>query len=111
MRVRHLYLLIAILGTCIPYYHFGEFLFQNGIDFKLFIDQMTGTSISSFFTWDVIISTLAVFTLVLVEGKRIGMKNLWLYILFNLIVGVSLALPAFLYVRQKKLATKTHNSF
>jgi len=31
------------------------------------------------------------------------MKHLWVYIASNLLVGVSLALPLFLYVRQEKL--------
>jgi hypothetical protein len=31
------------------------------------------------------------------------MKNLWLYVLCNLAVGVSLALPLFLFFRERKL--------
>jgi len=56
---------------------------------------MVGTDISAFFTWDVVISKFAAVTLVMTEGKRMKMKNLWIYIAFNTTVGVSLALPAF----------------
>lgn len=31
------------------------------------------------------------------------MKHLWVYVLANLLVGVSLALPLFLYVREGRL--------
>jgi hypothetical protein len=36
------------------------------------------------------------------------MKNFWVYIVFNLLVGVSLALPAFLYMRQIKLESTNY---
>jgi hypothetical protein len=42
---------------------------------------------------DVIVSTLAVLLLTFSEGRRHGMKHLWVYPVPNLTVGVSLALP------------------
>ena len=36
------------------------------------------------------------------RGRR-GMKNLWLYVVCNLAVGVSLALPLFLLFRERRL--------
>jgi len=109
MKTRHIYLLIAIIGTVVPYYHFGQFLIENGLDIGEFFNQMLASPIASFFTWDVVISTLAVITLVMTEGRRKGMKHLWVYVLFNLTVGVSLALPAFLYARQVKLDKSSNN--
>jgi hypothetical protein len=103
MKLRHRYLIIAVLGTVVPYLFFLQFLLENGLDLVLFAEQMLGTEIAAFFTWDVVISTLAVLTLIFTEGRRLQMKNLWLYVVFNLLVGVSLALPAFLYARQKQL--------
>lgn len=100
MKIKHIYLLTALLGTVIPYAHFGRFLWENGFAPDAFFTQMTESNIAAFFTWDVVISTIAVITLVFTEGKRKGMSNLWLYVFFNLTVGVSLALPAFLYARQ-----------
>lgn len=35
------------------------------------------------------------------------MKFLWIYIVCNLIVGLSLALPLFLLMRQRQLANQT----
>jgi hypothetical protein len=42
-------------------------------------------------------------TLVFWEGSRLNMKHLWIYIASNLLVGVSLGLPLFLLMRQRKL--------
>ena len=103
MKTKHLYLLAAIAGTIIPYYHFVLFIFEHGIDQVEFLNQMTGSNVASFFTWDVILSSAAVITMVFTEGKLKQMKHLWLYVLFNLLVGVSLALPAFLYMRELQI--------
>ncbi len=55
--------------------------------------------IASFFTWDVIVSSFAMIIFIVVESRKLKIKNSWLFIFFNLTVGVSLALPAFLYAR------------
>jgi len=52
---------------------------------------------------DVIVSSLVFATFVFSEGSRLKMKNLWIYIASNLLVGVSLGLPLFLLMRQRKL--------
>ncbi len=110
MKTKHLYLVTAILGTVIPYYYFGQFFMDHGLDIDRFLTQMTINNIASFFTWDVMISSLAVVSFVCIEGKRKGMSYLWVYIFFNLTVGVSLALPAFLYARQLKIEKEASRS-
>lgn len=102
MKIRHLYLVIAIAGFTVPILPFINFLIKNGPDTRLFIEMMFENEISTFFSLDVIVSTFAVIILVYSEGKRKHMKHLWVYVLMNLLVGISLALPAFLYMREKK---------
>lgn len=41
------------------------------------------------------------------QYKRLRMKNLWLYVVCNLAVGVSLALPLFLFFRERRLKTES----
>jgi Terpene cyclase DEP1 len=53
--------------------------------------------------WDVIVSLLVLWTFVLFEGRRLAMARLWLPIAATLIVGVSLGLPLFLYMREVRL--------
>ena len=103
MKLRHLYLIIALSGTLIPYFFFLRFLLKHGLNVALFYEQMPGTKIAAFFTWDVVISTLVVLTFVFTEGQRLPMKTFWFSVSFNLLVGISLALPAFLYARQKQM--------
>jgi hypothetical protein len=44
---------------------------------------------------------------VLAEGRRAGVRNLWAPIVANFAVGVSLGLPLFLYMREKRMETAT----
>lgn len=53
---------------------------------------------------DILFVCLAVFTLMLVEARRLGIRHVWLYILLSLAVAVSVMLPLFLIARQLKLA-------
>ncbi|MCA1993229.1 MAG: DUF2834 domain-containing protein [Coleofasciculus sp. S288] len=97
------YLILCILGTVLPYSQFVPFLLDHGFDIKLFFEQLFANRISGFFGMDVIVSSLVLWTFVIWEGSRLKMKNLWIYILSNLLVGVSLGLPLFLLMRQHKL--------
>lgn len=103
-----LYLIAAILGTILPLSQFVPFLSMHGLDGKLFFEQLFQNHISAFFGMDVIVSSFALWLFVFSEGRRRGMKNLWLYVVCNLAVGVSLALPLFLYFRERKVKQENY---
>ncbi|ARV61089.1 hypothetical protein BZZ01_22910 [Nostocales cyanobacterium HT-58-2] len=101
--LKTIYFILCILGTVLPYSQFVPFLLDNGLDVNLFLKELYANRISAFFGMDVIVSSLVLWTFVFWEGSRQGMKNLWIYIASNLLVGVSLGLPLFLLMRQHKL--------
>ena len=103
MRPKNLYLVFCVLGTLLPYSQLIPFLRENGLDLRLFFEQLFSTRIGAFFGWDVIVSSVVLWVFVLVDGRRAGVKNLWAPIAANLAVGVSLGLPLFLYMREKRL--------
>jgi hypothetical protein len=98
-----IYLIAAILGTVLPLSQFVPFVAANGLDMSLFMRQLFQTPVSGFFAMDVLVSSLVLWVFVFSEGRRRGMNNLWLYVVCNLIVGVSLALPLFLFFRERRL--------
>lgn len=49
------------------------------------------------------VSSLVLWLFVFAEGLRIRMTKLWIYVVCNLAVGVSLALPLFLFFRERTL--------
>jgi Terpene cyclase DEP1 len=105
MRPKHLYLTLCVAGTILPSAALLTFLRTHGLDAGEFLHQLFGTPVSSFFGWDVIVSSLVLWAFVLIEGRRIGMSGLWAPIAANLVVGVSLGLPLFLYMRELRRET------
>ena len=55
-------------------------------------------------------SSVVLWALVVIEGRRAGMKHLWAPIVASLAVGVSLGLPLFLYMREQQLDRSTRAS-
>ncbi len=105
--IKVIYLLLCILGSVLPYSQFVPFILEQGLDIKLFFEQLFANKISGFFGMDVIVSSLVLWTFVFWEGTRLKMQNLWVYIACNLLVGVSLALPLFLLMRERQLEQQT----
>jgi hypothetical protein len=101
-----LYLVLFILGTILPLSQLAQFLRLNGLDVPLLFKQLFETHASAFFALDVIVSSVVLWLFVFSEGRRLRMKNLWLYIVCNLLVGVSSALPLFLFFRERRLNAK-----
>jgi hypothetical protein len=100
MKPKTLYLWLCVLGTVLPYSQFIPFLRDHGLDLRLFIEQLFANRISTFFGMDVIVSAVALWIFVGVEGKRLGIRHAWAPLGAILLVGVSLGLPLFLYQRE-----------
>jgi Terpene cyclase DEP1 len=103
-----LFLIAAALGAALPLSYLVPFLAAHGLDMPLFFRQLFQNNISAFFGTDVFVSALALWLLIFSEGRRRGMKHLWVYVLCTLLVGVSLGLPLFLFFRERKLISEQH---
>lgn len=102
MKPGTLYLALCVAGTVVPYSQLGPFLQQHGLALRLFVEQLFSNRIGGFFGLDVIVSSVVLWAFVVVEGRRAGMNHLWVPIAANLSVGVSLGLPPFLYMRERR---------
>ena len=103
MRKKSIYLILALLGLVVPYWFLFKFLGSYGFDLALLIQQLFANNISTFFAVDLIISIVVFWIWMIAEANKLQMKNWWLYILASLTVGLSFALPLFLYFRETKL--------
>lgn len=101
------YILLCIAGTALPLSQFVPWLAGYGLDVPLLLQQAVSTYIAAFAWADVLISGIAVVVFVLAEGRRLAMRRLWLP-LSCLVVGPSLALPLFLFLRERHLAAVAH---
>jgi hypothetical protein len=107
MRLRHVYLLLCVFGVALPYAELIPWLSQHGLEPGLFIRELFATHIGAFFGLDVVISATVLFVFVLAESRTIRVRHAWLPIVATLVVGVSLGLPLFLYMRQRVLDAST----
>jgi hypothetical protein len=107
MIMQWLYLIAAILGAILPLSQLTPFLITYGFDMPLLFKQLFQNHVSAFFGIDVIVSSFVLWMFVFSEGRRHSMRHLWLYVVCNLAVGVSLALPLFLFFRERRLNTKS----
>ncbi|HET8925634.1 MAG TPA: DUF2834 domain-containing protein [Candidatus Acidoferrum sp.] len=100
MNRKNTYLLFCILGVVLPYSQFVPWVLENGLHMEFFIRQLFANRIGGFFGMDVLVSAVALIYFVRREGKKLGVRHVWLPIAGVLTVGVSLGLPLFLYLRE-----------
>ncbi|HBM63104.1 MAG TPA: hypothetical protein DD418_04345 [Pseudomonas sp.] len=98
-----IYILLCVAGTALPLSQFVPWLFAHSLDLPLLLHQATSSHLAAFAWSDVLVSGVVVAVFVLAEGRRCSMPQLWL-LLSCLMVGPSLALPLFLFLRERHLA-------
>src|SRR5206468_12756509 len=102
MKARYFYLALCGLGLIVPNAPFLPWVATHGLDPRLFVHDLFANGVSSFFGLDVLLSALVVCGFVVIEGRRLGLRRLWMPIAALALVGVSLGLPLFLYQRQRQ---------
>lgn len=103
MKLKTVYLVLCILGVLLPYWQFIPWVAANGLNMALFFQQLFANRISAFFGMDVIVSAIALMVFVRSEDSRLSLRAKWLPLAAVLTVGVSLALPLFLFMRERRL--------
>jgi hypothetical protein len=100
MKRSWVYFGLCVVGVLLPYAQFVPFLMEHGFAFGLIVDQLFVNRISSFFVLDVLVSAVVLIFVVYDERKRLGV--LWFLPIFgSLLVGVSLGLPLFLFLKER----------
>jgi hypothetical protein len=108
MNRKTTYLALCFLGAVLPYWQFLPWVAQHGMNPDLFLQELFANRISTFFALDVIVSAVVLFRFVRAESARIGIRSGWIPIAATLTVGVSLGLPMFLYMRERRLEGSTN---
>ena len=103
MNRKNVYLFLCILGAAIPYSQFVPWVMENGLQVGLLVRQLFANRISAFFGLDVLVSSLVLLVFMRVEGRLLRIRFRWMAIVGLCAVGVSLALPLFLYLRERTL--------
>jgi hypothetical protein len=110
MKLKMIYLVLCLLGAALPYWQFLPWLAANGFNMPLFVRELFANRIGGFFGMDVLVSAVVLLVFVRSEGRRVGVSAGWLPVIAVLTVGVSLALPLFLYLRERQLEQRAFDT-
>ena len=91
--MRNLYLILAIAGAIVPYVFFADFYAAEGA--TGFVPALFVNGAAGGFAADLLITSL-VFWIWLISEKA---PRTWLYVIVNLAIGLSCAVPLYLYHR------------
>lgn len=99
-----IYAALAVAGAILPYAIFLPWLADHGVDARLFVSRLWSTGPASIFAADVLFAACVFILFAIVEGRRLGMRRLWLPPLVVVTIGLCCALPLFLAMRERALA-------
>jgi len=98
--MKRFYLVLCVLGTVLPYWQFLQFFGDGGgLDFVGFLGAATANPVAAGFSIDLVLSSVVFWAFLFTDGRRHGVRHLWVCVAANLLVGLSLALPLYLYRR------------
>lgn len=94
--------LAALVGTQIALVtHLTQ---DEGNDFSSALSDTVVNPAATFTFIDLLAVAFIGLVFIVVEGRRLGMRFLWVYVVLTFAVAISVALPAFLIARQVHLA-------
>lgn len=95
--MKNIYLVLTIAGAIVPYVFFTSFFLSEGVNVTGFVGALFANGAAGGFTADLLFSSF-VFWIMLVQMQA---RRIWLFVLLNLTIGLSCALPAWLYFRER----------
>ncbi len=109
MKLKSFYLFAAIVGGILPYAtYFGYLSSVPGASGALTLAW--GNPIAAATLVDFTISCLVFWPFLFSEARRHGMRRPLFYVAANCLIGLSFALPAFLYMRERAMASAQGNA-
>ena len=98
--MKNVYLALAVVGAVVPYVFFLDFMGSAGVDLGGFVSALFVNGAAGGFAADLLITSL-VFWLYMFSRSN-GLSP-WLFIILNLAIGLSCALPAYLYAITRRM--------
>jgi len=99
--MKKLYLLLAVIGAVVPYFFFFQFFQAEGINISAFVSALFVNAAAGGFTTDVLLSSFIFWLFMFKQVKESNGPKPYLFIVLNLTIGLSCALPAYLYAKEK----------
>ena len=107
-----IYLALAVAGGVLPWMANLDFMRDYGtsFDLKVFVDLANANPAAQSLSRDLLIGAAAVTTWMIVESRRLKMRNLWLVLFSSVTIAFAFAAPLFLFLRERRLAELARNA-
>lgn len=100
--MKRVYLAMMVIGTILPLYFFIGYFAEQGFDLLQFVRVHYANRATAGTTTDLLLSIVTAWVFSANENRRLGLRKQWLIIVATFLVGLSLALPLLLYLRETK---------
>ncbi len=98
--MKKIYLTLAILGAIVPYLFFFQFIRAEGLNLPLFIESLFVNGAAGGFSTDLLFTSFVFWLFMFLQARESNGPKPYLFIFLNLTIGLSCALPAYLYARE-----------
>lgn len=92
---------MAIVGTLIPWLFFGAFFSVEGLNVPFFVQSLFVNGAAAGFSADVLITIIVFWVWSWNDAAKNGVATWWLVLPASFCVGLSLAFPLYLYLRER----------
>ena len=100
--MKTLYLILAVVGAVVPYIFFMQHFSSQGIGLVGFVHALFANAAASGFAADLLITSSIFWVFMFQQHKREKGPGPLVFIVLNLLIGLSCAFPAYLYARERQ---------
>ncbi len=99
--MKRLYLFLAVAGAILPYAFFTQHFLSQGVGLYTFVAALFVNPAAGGFTADLLFTSVVFWIFMFQQKSRGNGPTPTLFIVINLLIGLSCAVPAYLYVRER----------
>ncbi len=99
--MKKIYLLLSVVGAIVPYLFFFQFIQVEGLNIPAFISALFVNGAAGGFSADLLLTSFIFWLFMFQQVKESNGPKPYLFIALNLVIGLSCALPAYLFAREK----------
>ncbi len=100
--MKTLYLLLTIVGAVLPYAFFIQHFSSEGVSLAGFASALFANPAAGGFTADLLFTSVVFWIFIFQQRSREKGPRPILFIVLNLLIGLSCAFPAYLYARERR---------
>jgi hypothetical protein len=98
--MKRIYLVLAIVGAILPYVFFFQHFSNEGVSLSGFVSAIFANPAAGGFTADLLFTSFVFWLFMFHQRSRGRGPRPALFIVLNLLIGLSCALPAYFYARE-----------